>query len=318
MLRMKFSLLLLASLLFASRGLVAGEPAKGPLRISQVNPRYFTDGVHPAILLVGSHTWNNFEDFASEGKPLFDFDGYLDFLERHHHNFLRFWRWEPMVHDPRSHQDALNSELGYVAPHPWKRTGPGLAICDGLPKFDLEQFDPVYFDRLHDRLKQGQERGIYMSVMLFDSWGIQHQKGIWQYHPFHVANNINGIEADADQDGLGLEIFTLPMEAKVQRLQEAYVRKVVETVNDLDNVLYEVANESGSFSTEWQYHIINLVKEMESKLPKQHPVGMTYQFAKKPEHKGTNQALFDSPADWISPQPHVRRRLRLPDQSAPE
>jgi hypothetical protein len=30
--------------------------------------------------------------------------------------------------------------------------------------------------------------------------------------------------------------------------QEAYVTRIVETVNDLDNVLYEVSNESGSES----------------------------------------------------------------------
>ena len=30
----------------------------------------------------------------------------------------------------------------------------------------------------------------------------------------------------------------------ITALQEAYVRKVVDTVNDLDNVLYEISNES--------------------------------------------------------------------------
>ena len=30
-------------------------------------------------------------------------------------------------------------------------------------------------------------------------------------------------------------------------LQEAYVRKVIDTVNDLDNVLYEITNEAGVY-----------------------------------------------------------------------
>jgi hypothetical protein len=84
----------------------------------------------------------------------------------------------------------------------------------------------------------------------------------------------------------------------VLELQQAYVRKVIDTVNDLDNVLYEIANESFGDSTEWQYHLIRFVKEYESTKPKQHPVGMTFQYK-----GGTNAILNDSPADWISPNP---------------
>jgi hypothetical protein len=43
--------------------------------------------------------------------------------------------------------------------------------------------------------------------------------------------------------------------------------------------------------------MINFVKETEAKMPKQHPVGMTH----RADKKMTNQILFDSPADWISP-----------------
>ena len=87
------------------------------------------------------------------------------------------------------------------------------------------------------------------------------------------------------------------MGKRVLALQEAYVRKVIDTVNDLDNVLYETCNEAGTYSTEWQYHIINYVKDYESKKPSQHPVGMTAQ------QPGMNAALYASPADWISPHP---------------
>ena len=36
-------------------------------------------------------------------------------------------------------------------------------------------------------------------------------------------------------------------------------------------------NEAGEHSTDWQYHLINYIKEYESGKGKQHPVGMTYQ-----------------------------------------
>ncbi|MCH8149100.1 MAG: hypothetical protein IH987_14145, partial [Planctomycetes bacterium] len=104
------------------------------------------------------------------------------------------------------------------------------------------------------------------------------------------------INGDPNGDGKGLETHTLQIPA-VTALQEAYVRKVIDTVNDLDNVLYEITNESGAYSTEWQYHMINYIKNYEANnKPKRHPVGMTFQFK-----GGNNSTLFNSPADWISP-----------------
>ena len=70
----------------------------------------------------------------------------------------------------------------------------------------------------------------------------------------------------------------------------------MDTVNGFDNVLYEVANEANPHSTEWQYYVIRYVKQYESSKPRQHPVGMTFQYK-----GGNNRTLFDSPADWVSP-----------------
>jgi hypothetical protein len=58
------------------------------------------------------------------------------------------------------------------------------------------------------------------------------------------------------------------------------------------------ANENHPASTEWQYHMIDYVHQYEGRKPKQHPVGMTFQY-----RGGSNKTLFDSPADWISPNP---------------
>jgi hypothetical protein len=181
-----------------------------------------------------------------------------------------------------------------VAPHPWQRTGPGKAL-DGKPKFNLQQFDPDYFQRLRQRVMAAGERGIYVSVMLFEGWAMQHMNDAWQHHPFHPQNNISGLDGDANGDGKGLEIHTLA-NPQVLAVQEAYVRKVIETVNDLDNVLYEISNENHPASTEWQYHIIRFIHKSEQRLPKQHPVGMTFQY-----RGGSNRTLLESPADWISP-----------------
>jgi hypothetical protein len=287
----------LALLLLPCRPASAAPPATGPLKRLESNPRYFTDGSGRAILLVGSHNWHNFQDNAhrlrtsADPPPLFDYDGYLAFLEQHGHNFFRLWRWE----SPKWADDPPDRTIKFCQPHPWKRTGPGTA-ADDKPKFDLTSFDQSYFDRLRDRVKKAGDRGFYVSIMLFEGWEFQFTDS-WKFHPFHAPNNVNEIDADPEGKGtLYNQLRDDPMGKKVLALQEAYVKKVIDTVTDLDNVLYEVCNEAGVYSTTWQYHLIDFTHKDEAARAKQHPVGMTFQYP-----RATNKMLIDSAADWISP-----------------
>jgi hypothetical protein len=269
---------------------------KGPLRISDKNPAYFTDESGGAIYLTGAHTWNNLVDMVQSGSDsLFDYPAYLEWMENHHYNFMRLWAWELLNWDTRGNRET-NARILQVFPHPWARTGNEMAL-DGKPKFDLSVWDQAYFQRLEDRVRLAAASGIYVSVMLFEGWGLQFSPDAFENHPFHPGNNINGINGDVNGDGSGIEIHTLE-NRDVLAVQEAYVRKVIETLNEFDHVLYEIANECQLSSTEWQYHMIRLIKGYENSLPKQHPVGMTFQY-----RGGSNQTLFDSPADWISPNP---------------
>jgi hypothetical protein len=282
--------------------LAQSRPATGPLRVLPDNPRWFTDGSGKAVYLAGSHIWQSLQDngliirgATSNPPPEFDYDSYLDFLERHNHNFFRLWRWEVTKWTDR----FTGNEVKYCRPHPWVRSGPG-AANDGEPKFDLTRFNPEYFTRLRSRVEAAGKRGIYVAVMLFEGWELQFTDG-WPHHPFNSTNNINGVNADLNGDSSGLEYTTLAtneMGKRVLDLQRAYIRKVVDTVNDLDNVLYEVANECHGDSTEWQYDVIRFVRQYQAGKPKQHPIGMTFQYK-----GGTNANLYNSPADWISPNP---------------
>ncbi|MBC7286844.1 MAG: hypothetical protein H5T86_02135 [Armatimonadetes bacterium] len=271
------------------------SPAPGPLTVCKQNPRYFADPSGKPVYLSGIHTWNNFKDIGPTDPPApFDYDAYLDLMVRLGHNFIRLWTWDLT----KWAYDGYNTGLLYCQQFPWKRTGPGVAK-DGKPRFDLTQYDPSYFQRLRERVIKAGQRGIYVSIMLFEGHGTQCSKPplCWDGHPFNPANNVNGIDGDQDRDGRGLEVYTLKIPA-ITRIQEQYVRRVVDAVNDLDNVLYEICNEAGPYSTEWQYHMIRFIKDYERTKRKQHPVGMTFQY-----RGGSNQALFDSPADWISPNP---------------
>ena len=52
-------------------------------------------------------------------------------------------------------------------------------------------------------------------------------------------NNVNGISASSIDD-----LQVLPLDPRIEAIQEAYIRQVVDTLHDLPNVLWEVANES--------------------------------------------------------------------------
>jgi len=296
------SVLAIAGLAAAGRA-----PATGPLRVHPKNPRYFTDGSGRAIYLTGSHTWSNLVDMGpSDPPPEYDLDACLDWMVKLDHNFIRLWAWELTTWDTRANGRWGKPKPHFVSPQPWLRTGPGTAL-DGKPKFDLSKFDPAYFTRLRTRVEAAGKRGVYVSVMLFEGWGLQFSPGAWASHPLNAANNVQGIHGDTNGDGKGLEVHELGNKA-VTAVQEAYVRKAIDTVNDLDNVLYEISNENHPASTPWQYHMIRFIKEAEKAKPKQHPVGMTFQYK-----GGSNKTLFESPADWVSPNPAGGYRDNPPD-----
>ena len=88
----QIALAALAPLMWADTCLAAAPPAPsaaGPLTILPSNPRYFTDGTGRAVYLTGAHTWNNLQ--SNGAYPPVDYAEYLDFLQRHNHNFIRMW-----------------------------------------------------------------------------------------------------------------------------------------------------------------------------------------------------------------------------------
>ena len=271
-----------------------------PLRVLAANRRYFSDDGQRAVYLTGSHNWNNFYDASDVAN--FDFHSHLRFLGEQNHNFTRLWVAEQTT------WTSWNTEQVRFDPSLYQRTGPGNALDGGL-RFDLTRFNDNYFQRLHQRVKDARDVGIYVAIMLFNGWSVGKQPyypgNPWPGHPFNRHNNVNGIDGDLDGDGEGKDVHTVHCPA-ITRLQETYVRKVIDSLNDLSNVLWEISNESSPASREWQYHMIRFIKTCEASKLYQHPVGMT---AMHPE--GSNADLFQSPADWISPNLGERDRYRI-------
>ena len=114
--------------------------------------------------------------------------------------------------------------------------------------------------RLRQRVARAGERGLYVVVMLFNGWSL-HDNGEgnpWPRHPFHPDNNVNGIDGDPDDRGNGDRRAHPARLARSPRCRRLYVERVVETVGDLDCVLWEVSNESPGESRDWQRHLLRL------------------------------------------------------------
>jgi hypothetical protein len=154
------------------------------------------------------------------------------------------------------------------------------------------------------RVRHAHDRGIYVMVMLFHGFSVENKRkgsrpNPWPGHPFNAANNVNGIDGDLNGNGEGEETHTLAIPA-VTRLQEAYVRKVIDTVNDLD-VLYEIANESHRASAAWQQHMVDYIHAYERSKPKQNPVVLSSVFDGGRGQAADIDLLFASRAEAVAP-----------------
>src|SRR5207302_10676712 len=70
--------------------------------------------------------------------------------------------------------------------------------------------------------------------------------------------------------------------------QDDYVRKVIDTLNDLPSVLWEICEEPPPAIQWWQGHMISLVHSYEQGKPLQHPVGY-------------NSGVNSPEAEWVAP-----------------
>jgi len=279
----------------------------GVLRVHPDNPRYFTDGSGKAIYLGGHQIFVDLQDnsfnkeFVRNRRRTLDWSEYLDFLKQYNLNYLRNW----VIWSTGSGSMApLNNAI--ASPMPYKRgEGQGKAN-DGGDKFDLRRLDDEFFRRMRQRCGDLQDRGVYVSIMLFEVYGFlggeacgSPKQTLWDGNVFNKANNVNGIHVDYDGDGLGIEFFYTD-DPHILKLQQDYVRKVIDAVNDLDNVMYEIANEL--YAPQWQYRMVQFIENYEGTKPKQHLVmisggGRTISGSWKLMEK---KEIIDSPADCLA------------------
>lgn len=223
--------------------------ASSPLRIHPNNFRYFTDDSGKAIVLSGSHTWLRKAEnhqWKADGWNLEKFNKYIDFLKYWNHNYVRLWMWE--------HKGDIDI---------WEK-GP-----DG--KYDLSKLNQEYFDLVKSFVSSAEAHGIYVGVMLFQGWSgtCEASKSDWINHPMNKDNNINGIDGNPDNLPYGNKVHSLE-NPRINKFQEMYVTKMINTLNDFDNIMWEIGNETIKSSLPWKAYIAGLIKGYEKQLPKQH------------------------------------------------
>lgn len=227
-----------------------------PVAIYQKNTYYFQDTKGKPIMFTGDYTWEMFSAVD------FDYIKMFESLKSRGLNLARIWLWWGC---------EQFSPLGNkIHIEPYLREGPGVAN-DGRPKYNLDKFNPAFFQKLTDFCKAAEKNGIYLQLMMMDAWMIKHDY-LWKLNAFNRDNNLNNVDGDPNDTRRGTDKkqgFCSMGNQKVADYQKAYIKKVVETVNGFNKIFFEIANEN-YYSEEWELMLCDYIKEIEKSMPNQH------------------------------------------------
>ena len=235
-----------------------------PISIHPENPKLFLYRDKPLMLLTPTEHYG-----AVMNRP-FRYELYLKDVAEKGITFSRLFLLFRELQTPNNPYSTCKPESPeYVAPY--LRVPPERAL-DAQFKYDLDQWNPEFFERLHGFLALAQEYGIIIEVVFFSNTYVE---SLWELNPLHHKNNLNDLEAIP-----WYEHTTLRHAKRFARHQE-FVRKIVRELNAYDNILYEICNEpAGNVQVEnapppaevddWLNALIALVREEEAKLPNQH------------------------------------------------
>jgi Family of unknown function (DUF6298) len=202
--------------------------AQDAVKIDPENPKYLLFRGKPLALISAS------EHYGSVINRPFDFEKYLDDAQKHKITVTRTFLFYRELQSARNPSSPCKPESpDYISPY--QRTGPGKAM-DGEPKYDLDKWNPEYFERLHRFLYAASKRGIVVELTVFSN---TYADNIWALNPLRAANNLQHVGSVDWEDYISLK------DPELVRRQTAFARKIIQETSGYDNVYYEVCNEPG-------------------------------------------------------------------------
>lgn len=199
-----------------------------PISLHPENPRYFLFRGKPLVLIAAS------EHYGSVVNRRFDFLKYLGEAADKKQTVTRTFLLYRELQAPRNPYSPVKPDsTDFITP--WPRIGPGKAM-DGELIYDLDQWNPEYFDRLHAFISAASKLGIVIELTVFSN---TYADNIWALNPLRAENNKQKVGKVSWQEYISLR------NPELLARQEAYARKIVEETGQYDNVYYEICNEPG-------------------------------------------------------------------------
>jgi hypothetical protein len=236
--------------------------AQEAIRLNPENPKYLLFRGKPLALVSAS------EHYGSVINRPFDYEKYLDDAAVHHITMTRTFLLYREMQSARNPSSPCKPESpDYIAP--FVRKGPGKAM-DGEPVYDLDAWNPEYFERLHKFLDAASKRGIIVELTVFSN---SYSPDTWALNPLRTENNLQHTGA-VDWE----EYITLKDKELVRR-QTAYARKIIQETSGYDNVYYEICNEPGGGIAghatpadvdAWQEEMARVMREEMNRLKRPH------------------------------------------------
>ena len=273
-------------------GLLTGLPAAAsvadePISVHPENPRYFLFRGRPLVLITAT------EHYGSVVNRAFDFERYLADAADKQQTLTRLFLLFRELQNQRNPSSPIKPESpDFIAP--WPRTGPGRAM-DGEPKFDLDRWNPEYFERLDRFLTVASKLGIIVELTLFSN---TYADGIWRLNPLRDQNNLQRVGAVDWQ-----EYITLKNTELVER-QMRYARKIIQATHRFDNIYYEICNEPGgglkghatpADVDAWQAEVNRVIRDELAKVGGKHLVFGQQAFSYTPKFTQPLDASFADP-----------------------
>lgn len=233
---------------------LSADPA--PIDLLPENPHYLRVGGKPAVLITSG------EHYGAVLNLDFDFVPYLATLQGAGLNLTRTFSGTY-----REVPGAFKIEHNTLAPLPDRYLAPWVRVegaKDGKPeRFDLDRFEPAYFERLKAFLTEAGRQGVIVELVLFCPL---YEENLWAVNPMNASNNTNGVGKCPRN-----EVYTLKHADLLER-QLAFVRKVVAEVNGFDNLYFEICNEPyfGGVTLDWQRKVADAIVATEKDLPRKH------------------------------------------------